>query len=178
MRQFAISDLHVGHYNIIKYCNRPFSGTREMEDVLVGNWNAAVSQSDIVYFLGDFAFRHKLDELKRIFSRLNGYIYLIRGNHDNLSAAKYLDIGFADVKKDHTINYFGKSVFMEHVPNRNNALKYDVYLHGHTHDRDPDWDTPNRVNVSVEKINYTPIDLDDVLSHIERKRLYNRTYER
>ena len=48
---FLISDLHLDHYNIIKYCNRPFSSVREMNYLIVNNWNTTVKDNDIVYFL-------------------------------------------------------------------------------------------------------------------------------
>ncbi len=52
---FYISDLHLGHYNVIKMCNRPFSSVEEMDETLINNWNAAVHDEDDVYILGDFS---------------------------------------------------------------------------------------------------------------------------
>ena len=78
---FFTSDTHFGHKNIIKYCNRPFSDIDEMNKVLINNWNKVVSEGDIVFHLGDFAFGG-FPLWESIRSRLNGSIYLIRGNHD------------------------------------------------------------------------------------------------
>ncbi|MDP3564128.1 MAG: 2'-5' RNA ligase family protein, partial [Methanoregula sp.] len=42
---FLISDLHLGHANIIRYCSRPFlfADVTEMDRVLIANWNQVIS---------------------------------------------------------------------------------------------------------------------------------------
>ena len=41
-RVFFTSDTHFNHTNIIRYCDRPFKSTDEMNEKLIGNWNSAV----------------------------------------------------------------------------------------------------------------------------------------
>ena len=48
------SDFHFGHFNIIRYCNRPFESTEEMDAHIADRMNAHVKQNDTLYFLGDF----------------------------------------------------------------------------------------------------------------------------
>ena len=48
------ADFHLGHQNIIRYCNRPFHSTSEMDEAILGNLNSLVRQDDVLYFLGDF----------------------------------------------------------------------------------------------------------------------------
>ncbi len=94
---YFVSDTHFNHKNIIDYCNRPFNSVDEMNNVLIQNWNATVSNNDIIYHLGDFALGRK-DTIMEITSNLNGKKYLIRGNHDNWSVSFYESIGFTVLK--------------------------------------------------------------------------------
>lgn len=74
------SDMHFGHRNIMKFCNRPFNSVEEMDEALINNWNAVVEESDIVFNLGDFAYASN-SRWKEILERLKGTHYLILGNH-------------------------------------------------------------------------------------------------
>jgi calcineurin-like phosphoesterase family protein len=48
------SGFHSGHFNIIRYCNRPFANSQEMDAAILDRINACVKPNDILYFLGDF----------------------------------------------------------------------------------------------------------------------------
>jgi calcineurin-like phosphoesterase family protein len=94
---FVTSDTHFAHYNIIKYCNRPFSDLIEMHECLIKNWNDIVSPDDLVFHLGDFQMPSDFYILNKIVTRLNGDKILIKGNHDYLDDSAYLNAGFLDV---------------------------------------------------------------------------------
>lgn len=79
---YYISDLHFGHKNILRFDNRPYNTTEEMELDLISRWNKQVSNADHVYVLGDFLWKAGSDEWIRILNKLNGNIHLILGNHD------------------------------------------------------------------------------------------------
>ena len=81
MNFWLTSDLHFGHVNIIRYCDRPFSNVVEMNMALVARWNAQVDPGDVVWVLGDLCMGH-LDDSLRFVSMLNGQIRLVPGNHD------------------------------------------------------------------------------------------------
>lgn len=55
-KKFYISDTHFGHEAIIGSCERPFSSVKEMDEFMIDAWNSTVSDDDIIYHLGDFAF--------------------------------------------------------------------------------------------------------------------------
>ena len=54
---FFTSDLHIGHENILSFCNRPFTNTSEMNKALIDNWNSVVGKADIVFNLGDMIWK-------------------------------------------------------------------------------------------------------------------------
>ena len=85
---YLTADLHFGHENIIKYCNRPFNDVHEMNNTLINNWNSIVNEDDLIFCLGDFSFR----EADRYAKYLNGEIILIRGNHDRSSNIKKITV--------------------------------------------------------------------------------------
>lgn len=78
---FFTSDTHFGHQNIIKYCDRPFKDTDQMDEVIIKRWNETVPVDGIVYHLGDIALGEIAKSLPKV-GRLNGYKVAIMGNHD------------------------------------------------------------------------------------------------
>ena len=161
-----MSDSHFFHKNIIAYCDRPYKDVDEMNEALAMNWNSVVSEDDTVYHLGDFSFRGRIEPVSMALSILPGKKYLIRGNHDKLSATKYREAGFIEVYKSLDITVDGMTIRMEHIPNQNNYGDVDLYLHGHIHGLKWAQAGPNCFNVSVENINYTPITLPQILDRL------------
>lgn len=82
-KTWFISDTHFNHTNIIKYCDRPFSDVNEMNEKIIRNWNERIMPNDLVFHLGDFGLFRGNKEPGSVLNRLNGHIYLIRGNHDH-----------------------------------------------------------------------------------------------
>lgn len=78
---YYTSDLHLGHANVIRHCDRPFADADEMDAALINNWNAKVHRNDTVYIVGDFLFRAKRPA-EGYLSSLKGKKHLIIGNHD------------------------------------------------------------------------------------------------
>ena len=78
---YFTSDLHLGHRNIIRLCNRPFATIEEMDETLIRNWNAKVTNGDTVYILGDLLFRSE-KPAEEYLKQLKGKKHLIIGNHD------------------------------------------------------------------------------------------------
>ena len=61
MANFYISDLHIGHANVVRFDNRPFADVNEMNNKIIENWNARVRTDDTVYILGDFIWAKESD---------------------------------------------------------------------------------------------------------------------
>lgn len=81
MKIFVTSDTHFNHKNIIEFCERPFSDVQEMNEKMIENWNKVVCKDDLVFHLGDFQMGDR-KLIPETLKRLNGIIFLIRGNHD------------------------------------------------------------------------------------------------
>lgn len=65
----------------IRLCNRPFATIEEMDETLIRNWNAKVTNGDTVYILGDLLFRNE-KPAEEYLKQLKGKKHLIIGNHD------------------------------------------------------------------------------------------------
>lgn len=160
MTIFLLSDTHLNHRNIIKYCNRPFSDVDEMNDTIVKNWNKTVKEDDTVHFLGDLCFPRGEKDAEYWLSKLNGKINTsIKGNHDKEGIDSYY------------LDYKGYTFMLVHFP-QNRGDWENWMIHGHKHSNDintfPFINMKNKtVNVSVEMINYTPVNIDRIIEEIE-----------
>ena len=134
-KNYYISDLHFGHYNIMRFDNRPFYSVEEMDKALIDNWNGVVDKGDTVYILGDFCWL-KEDRWIEILSQLNGNKVLIRGNHDLKYMSQQLRNMFQDIKDYKEVKDGGKRVLLSHypMPFYRGAYNEDiVHLYGHIH---------------------------------------------
>ena len=172
---YYISDLHFYHSNIIKLSNRPFESIKGMNELLINNWNKTVTNSDIVYFLGDFSFKCNPNQADKILEKLNGKKYFIKGNHDketwlNRIKEKGLIEDWFDYKD---LDDNGRRVILFHYPihSWNGLYRGSYHLYGHVHNNTVDnqeWQK-NRFNVSCEVLNYTPKTLDQLIEERDKK---------
>ena len=183
MRNWFTADLHLGHRNIIDYCNRPFADVAEMNRVLITNWNKTIGHDDTVWVVGDFALG-KIDETLRMVRQLNGRKVLVAGNHDRCWhghkrradgwTERYLDAGFDKIIQGETTVDLpnGTTATICHFPYRGDSHATDRFaehrpnntggwlIHGHVHDR---WRLSNRmINVGVDVNDYRPLAADTI----------------
>lgn len=160
---WVISDTHFQHYNMIhKFKTRPFDTTEEHDEKLIENWNSVVKPGDKVYHLGDVTFGDKERYIGSIHSRLHGQKRLIVGNHDDV---KFLAPYFAKVMLWRMFPDWG--LLLTHVPVHPSTLGENRFtgvpmknVHGHIH-QNPSPPGPYKC-VSVEQINYTPINIEEL----------------
>jgi len=154
-RIFVISDLHLGHYNIIRYCNRPFNSLNDMNNTLINNWNSTISKHDTVYFLGDLAYG-KNSSTDYWLKRLNGNIIFFRGNHDASDNIRFID--------SKIVTFESTKFFLTHNPADVPSNWNGWIIHGHAHNNMPMINYQNKsINVSVEVTNYKPVDIRTIL---------------
>jgi len=146
MKRWVTADWHLGHKNIIRYCNRPFKNVTEMDRTIIENHNSAVGMNDIVYFLGDFCF---YSYPQNFFFDLNGNWQFVKGNHDKQSF-------FKSFPYEISVLYGKKSICMRHDPNF--IKRCDLNLCGHVHEK---WrEREGIINVGVDVWDFKPVNLD------------------
>ena len=165
---FFCSDHHFGHANILTFKREDGSPLREFRDVdhmneiMIQRHNGVVRPNDKVYFLGDVVMSKKSSALE-VLARMNGEKILIKGNHDQCVASAYLEY-FKDIRGSHQFD----GLIMTHIPIHPESLaRWGLNIHGHLHYnvvRMQLSQIPDRryFNVSMERINYTPISLEEI----------------
>ena len=165
---FFTSDTHWGHFNISKYCHRPFNSRSEMDNALIDNWNKVVPPDGIVVHCGDFMLPHKEDikEYEKILKKLNGNILLCRGNHDRIPLSIEPQ-GKLIAVVDIAMVYADKvKIMASHYPMLAYPADYQVFGHIHTLSNGIcygiDGDVNNRIrktqyDVGVDQNGYKPV---------------------
>jgi calcineurin-like phosphoesterase family protein len=169
---FYIADPHFSHNGVCIFTRqdgsqlRPWDNTNDMDEALISNWNSVVKSGDTTYVLGDVVMR---SSKLHILGRLNGRKVLIKGNHDLCDLSQYRQ-WFADVRAYQVDKELG---ICSHVPIHSDCIeRYGHNVHGHLHanrimiDNKPD---SRYTCVSVEQINYTPIEKGELMQLIKSK---------
>nr|DAT46267.1 MAG TPA: metallophosphatase domain protein [Caudoviricetes sp.] len=175
---FFTSDSHFSHFNVAKLCNRPYSSRSEMNQCLIDNWNKVVPEDGIVIHCGDFMLSHKIGfkEYSKYINKLNGTIYLTRGNHDRIDLGNYdnklivNDCMHIQVEKT--------TIYAQHYPCL--AFNGDIQVFGHIHTLSdgkvhgldsevPDKLKFNQYDVGVDQNNYTPINYNQLINIINER---------
>lgn len=173
------SDLHFGHKNVCKYCNRPYESMEEMHQALITNWNSVVQEDDTVFLLGDLGFCG-ITKLQELVAQLKGNIIVVQGNHDSDKAMNRLleDGLIQSCVKLCKVTIEGD----EEIPSQDLTLCHfpmiDWYekekgswmIHGHQHQLP---DTPScsykHYDVGVDKNNWTPINFEQLKIQITKQ---------
>lgn len=147
---------------------------------MISNWKKVVTDDDVIFHLGDIAasIRGRENRLEEIFNELPGQKYLVRGNHDHKPENWYKEkLGFLDVSNYYVLG----DIILTHYPlithnyqkayekeaikklkEKRDELDLKYVIHGHIHNRT--LDLKDHFNVSVEMIDYSPIELNELLS--------------
>lgn len=130
--KYYISDLHIGHKNIIRFDQRPFFDLSDMKQTIIRNWNSVVSAHDDVYVLGDMFWNN--DDIAEVLPQLKGNLYLVKGNHDCIKAE--MSKRFVWIKDYAEIKDNGRNVVLCHYPiaHWRNADYGTIHLYGHIHE--------------------------------------------
>lgn len=164
------SDFHLGHKNVIRFDNRPFTTIEEMDDAIINNINALVKEDDHFFYLGDFTFYNDPKKINSLLDRIVcKNIYYIKGNHDK-ALYKY------DITKRFKWTRELTEIYVEESDGKRQGIVLCHYamrvwdkshhgtwhLYGHSHGSLPD--DPNSLSFDIgcncwsyEPINYATI---------------------
>jgi calcineurin-like phosphoesterase family protein len=181
------SDHHFAHKNIIKYEKRPFGYFEGIQDIsdeqiqlhdmaLINNWNNNVKKDDIVFYCGDLFMGKCRNYLRDILDILNGKIYYIFGNHDqilrkNLDLQKrfvfcgdYLEI---DINKK---TYITLTHYAMRIWNRRHYGSWNLF--GHSHNNLPD-NNDRSMDIGIDAIYAKTNNIKDFrpISYLEVKEI-------
>lgn len=186
MRVWFTADLHLGHGNILRFCDRPFlSGAerdllaaegprgkwrvseeslRRHDDALIEAINERVEPGDLLWIVGDFCTGQLVDAARyrdRIRCRR---VYLVWGNHDHRGIGSV----FTDTLEQGMIEVEGQSIWLNHYPMRswNRSFHGSWHLYGHVHarlaaqDAEQDWMLTR--DVGVDACAYRPLSFEEL----------------
>ena len=173
---YFTSDLHLGHDNIIKLCQRPFLTIDEMDAAIIENWNRRVKSNDVVYLIGDAIWDKK--KVAYYMEQLSGKKILVTGNHDSTWAKreenrKY----FEEITPYVEVHLNGHPITMCHYPmlewkssREEKGRKLGYLIHGHIHNRISEeyrqlYLQFNALNAGVDINGFTPVSFEKLLEN-------------
>lgn len=169
---FFTSDTHFNHAKCCELFRKGrFASVDEMNETLIARWNERVTKGDRVYHLGDFALGRP-EAAAEILKRLNGQIFLIRGNHDKVAEHRLCKDRFIWIK-----DYFGlkvgeQKIYLCHYAFRTwNCMHHGSWhLHGHSHGGLPELETSRSFDVGVDCWDFYPVSYEEVAAKMATKR--------
>ena len=192
MARFWTSDLHLGHENIIRFCNRPFRDTHHMNTEIIRRINTTVTPEDELWILGDACMGDLYSTLP-ILTRITAPVTLVAGNHDRchpyhgqaksdtwaekyreLTGVKELHLGNVDVTlEDGTevqVSHFPRAVEPKRLDKPDRFVSWRPVddgrwlLHGHTHGA---WrQRGQQIDVGIDAWGGYPVSETTLLDHV------------
>ena len=162
------ADPHLGHNNIIKFCNRPFKDVDHMGTVIIDNINERVQTTDRLYILGDIGVKESYvqDFVRRVACK---NIFVVPGNHD---------------KEKILVRYFKvlPQCYMYRASNEDYRIVLCHYamrvwehshhgtgmLYGHSHGGLPPVPGAPSFDIGVDCWQYKPLSLTEVKAEMKR----------
>ena len=169
------SDHHFGHHNIIEHAKRPFIDIEEMDETMIRRWNEKVNANDSVYYLGDLAL-NKTDRLREILKRLNGSIYLIKGNHETTALScknrfEWIKDYYELKVPDESIMSGKQKIVLFHyaIKQWNGKFNGSFHLYGHSHGTLKDDINSLAIDVGVDNHNFYPLEYNEIKGIMSKK---------
>ena len=163
------ADFHLGHKNIIRYCNRPFEAVEEMNHTIIERLNACVKANDILYFLGDFCMgpKARAAELPRQIRCKK--IFGVPGNHDKDTRKLIQEFSWLNDLAEVSLN--GQRIVLCHYAMRvwNQSSHGAWHLYGHSHGKLPESEILPSMDVGVDTHEFSPWHFDEINVRMTQK---------
>ena len=176
---YFVSDLHMGHENVLAFDNRPFKTIEDHDKTIINNWNDTVELDDDVCLLGDISW-HNATKTIEIFKQLNGNIHLIKGNHDGkLLKNRELQSRFVEIVDYKELQLEnGKGIVLCHypIPCFKNHYYGWYHLYGHVHNSF-EWNMMERVKYEMTELYDATCNMRNVGTMMEYMNYRPRTLE-
>jgi len=163
MNVFFTADQHYEHQLMLK--KRNFASIEEMNETMIEKHNSVVGRRDIVYIVGDFAWKNHW----KFVSRLNGKKVLILGSHDKMNQGTLAQ--FTEVSKYREISVEGQRIVLFHNPIESWEGMYRRVWHfyGHSHGRTIETRDRLRCDVGVDVWDYQPVPFEVLKKKMEER---------
>lgn len=186
-RIWFTSDLHFGHRNILRFCNRPWNNENDMAKSLIENWNNTVSGNDIVFVLGDTFWFNNSRDIKKVLSQLKGKdIYILPGNHDDFESYHRVTDPRIHLCQDVVVMWITKGgqpkreVWLSHYPMMSwpHRERGAYHFFGHIHSQlgkteGVDQNLPlhwNQADAGCDFWGWKPVDIDTLMDYCKMKK--------
>ena len=179
---FFTSDTHFGHKLMLRrqnltreqlYGMSPVTldqSIQAMDEEMIQAWNRVVGKSDRVYHLGDVSL-HKPPRTREILSRLNGFIYLIRGNHEDAAENGICKPRFMWIKDYLYFKINNEKIVLCHYPMASWRSSHhgSWMLHGHSHGTLKEPYLMKRLDVGID-VWKRPISYEEVAALMQERK--------
>lgn len=166
MNYWFTADSHFGHPGILKHRSQ-FATLDEMNNAIIAAYNSRVKPGDVVYHLGDVAW--KAVDFVPFIRRLNGKLVILRGNHDPKNLHNLASVEVHYVKM---ISIDNQKIWLSHYAHRvwPSSHHGTWHLYGHSHGSLPD--DPNALSMDIGidcHPGFAPFSLDEIREHMSHK---------
>jgi calcineurin-like phosphoesterase family protein len=137
-----------------KYNNPWIADLSRHDAEIIQNHNNMVQQGDLVYVLGDFAWR----DHSHYFAKLNGKHIITLGNHDKMnetSLRNFTEVHEMGCRK----RIAGHDITMSHYAMRSwpSSCHQAFHAYGHSHGRMPEFENMLCCDVGIDVWGYAPV---------------------
>ena len=167
--KYFTADLHLGHANILKYCNRPFDNTDEMDAVISNNIFETLDPHDELYIVGDLTFDERIaaDFFAVLQGTCRAYVHYIWGNHDKGRVRRAIKDVADSVHERMYLKINERKIVLDHFAGRvwRDSHFGSWQLYGHTHaGLKP---KGKQYDVGVDNNDFQLVSLDQVIEIME-----------